>query len=43
MRILATIHPPEATQKIPDCLGLPSCGPPVAPAASLLSNHLDWF
>jgi hypothetical protein len=31
MRILATIHPPDATQAILDCLDLPSRAPPVAP------------
>ena len=31
MRILSTIHPPEATQKILECLGLPARAPPVAP------------
>jgi hypothetical protein len=33
MRILATIHPPDSTQKILDHLGLPSRAPPIAPAA----------
>jgi hypothetical protein len=33
MRILAAIHPPEATRRILDCLGLPSRAPPVASAA----------
>ncbi|MHC5028581.1 MAG: transposase [Planctomycetota bacterium] len=32
MRVLAAIHPPEATQAILDCLGLPSRAPPVSPA-----------
>jgi hypothetical protein len=32
MRILAAIHPPEATQAILECLGLPTRGPPVMPA-----------
>ena len=35
MRILATIHPPETTRKILECLGLPSRAPPVAPAGSM--------
>ena len=30
MRILAAIHPPEATRKILECLGLPSRAPPLA-------------
>jgi len=34
LRILAAIHPPEATRKILDCLGLPSRPPPLAPAAA---------
>jgi hypothetical protein len=33
MRILAAIHPPEATRAILECLGLPTRGPPVLPAA----------
>ncbi|TMD02410.1 MAG: hypothetical protein E6J01_17855 [Chloroflexi bacterium] len=32
MRILAAIHPPEATRDILECLGLPSRAPPAAPA-----------
>ncbi len=43
MRILAAIHPPGATQKILDCLGLPSRAPPVAPAASAHATQTDWF
>ena len=31
MRVLAAIHPPEATRAILECLGLPSRAPPVAP------------
>jgi hypothetical protein len=31
MRLLGTIHPPDATGAILDCLGLPSRAPPVAP------------
>jgi hypothetical protein len=34
LRILAAIHPPEATRKILDWLGLPSRPPPLAPAAA---------
>jgi hypothetical protein len=32
MRLLATIHPPEATRAILECLGLPARAPPTAPA-----------
>jgi hypothetical protein len=32
MRILAAIHPPEATQAILACLALPVRAPPIAPA-----------
>ena len=32
MRILAAIHPPEATRAILECLGLPTRAPPIAPA-----------
>ena len=32
-RILAPIHPPEATRKILDCLSLPTRAPPLKPAA----------
>ena len=32
MRILATIHPPEATEAILACLGLPVRAPPTLPA-----------
>lgn len=31
MRILAAIHPPEATRAILECLNLPSRAPPVTP------------
>jgi hypothetical protein len=31
MRILAAIHPPDATHAILGCLDLPSRAPPVAP------------
>jgi hypothetical protein len=33
MRILAAIHPPEATRAILECLGLPTRAPPLAPAS----------
>jgi hypothetical protein len=32
MRILAAIHPPEATSAILECLGLPARAPPTRPA-----------
>jgi len=32
MRLLAAIQPPDVTQAILDCLGLPSRAPPTAPA-----------
>jgi hypothetical protein len=32
MRLLATIHPPEATRAILECLGLPARAPPLTPA-----------
>ena len=41
MKILAAIHPPEATAKILECLGLPSRGPPLSPAVS--DFDLDSF
>ena len=41
MRVLAAIHPPDATQKILDCLGLPSRAPPVNPAVQ--PSETDWF
>jgi hypothetical protein len=31
---MAAIHPPDATTKILNCLGLPSRAPPVAPPVS---------
>ena len=43
MRILAAIHFPGVTQKILDCLGLPSRAPPVAPVASTDATQPDWF
>jgi hypothetical protein len=33
MRILAAIHPPEATQAILECLDMPSRSPPLRPPA----------
>ncbi len=41
MRVLAAIHPPDATQKILDCLGLPSRAPPVNPAVQ--PTETDWL
>lgn len=41
MRILAAIHPPEATRAILDCLGLPSRAPPISPAVSETSVELE--
>jgi hypothetical protein len=32
MRIMATIHPPDATRAILGCLGLPARAPPLMPA-----------
>jgi hypothetical protein len=34
MRLLASIHPPDVTQAILDCLELPSRAPPAAPAVA---------
>src|SRR5439155_18782541 len=38
-RVIATIHPPEATRKILECLGLPSRPPPITPAHTV--PHFD--
>jgi len=43
MRILAAIHPPDATRKILECLRLPSRAPPVAPVASKHSAQPEWL
>jgi hypothetical protein len=32
MRVLAAIQTPDAIRDILECLGLPACPPPVAPA-----------
>ena len=40
MRVLAAIHPPEATRAILDCLGLPSRPPPVSPPARVAPTDL---
>jgi hypothetical protein len=34
LKIIAAIHPPDTTQKILRCLGLPLRGPPLTPASS---------
>jgi hypothetical protein len=39
MRVLAAIHPPEATRAILDCLGIPSRAPPVSPAELDSTDH----
>jgi hypothetical protein len=39
MRVLAAIHPPEATRAILECLGLPSRAPPVSPAELDSTDH----
>ena len=41
MRILAAIHPPEASRAILDCLGLPSRAPPISPPVSERSVELE--
>ncbi len=41
MRILAAIHPPEATRAILECLGRPSRAPPISPAVSETSVDLE--
>jgi hypothetical protein len=43
LKILAAIHPPDATRKILECLGLPSRAPPLAPAISDFTAHMDSF
>jgi hypothetical protein len=43
MKILAAIHPPAATRKILECLGLPTRGPPLTPAVCDLTGHMDSF
>jgi hypothetical protein len=43
MKILAAIHPPDATAKILECLGLPSRAPPLAPAVSDFNYQMDSF
>ena len=43
MKILAAIRPPTATEKILECLGLPSRAPPLAPASSDYDCQPDAF
>jgi hypothetical protein len=43
MKILAAIHPPHATAKILECLGLPSRAPPLSPAVSDFNYQTDSF
>ncbi len=43
MKILAAIHPPDATGKILKCLGLPFRAPPLAPALSNFNCQIDSF
>jgi hypothetical protein len=38
MRVLCAVHPPDAIQKILDCLGLPSRPPPVAQALPAIDD-----
>ena len=43
MKILAAVRPPPATEKILDCLGLPSRAPPLALASSDYDCQPDAF
>ncbi len=43
MRILAAIHPPVATRKILECLGLPSRAPPLARANRQHNIQPEWL
>ena len=43
IKILAAIRPPTATEKILECLGLPSRAPPLAPASSDYDCQPDAF
>jgi hypothetical protein len=43
MRILAAIHPPDATRKILQCLGLPSRAPPLASAKRQDRFQPEWL
>jgi len=42
LRILAAIHPPDATRKILDWLGLPSRAPPLAPSDDADTIPFEW-
>ncbi len=42
MRVLAAIHPPEATRAILDCVGLASRAPPVSPPAPSQDTSIDF-
>ena len=42
MRVLAAIHPPDATRAILDCLGLPSRSPPVLPPEPETTIQPTW-
>ena len=42
LRIIAVIHPPDATRKILDWLALPSRPPPLAPALPAATTPLHW-
>jgi hypothetical protein len=44
LRLISAIHPPVATRKILEHLGLPSRAPPLAPAARIVDIDipLDW-
>ena len=43
MKIISSIHPPDTTRKILECLGLPSRAPPLAPAVSGFNCRMDSF
>ena len=43
MKIIASIHPPDTTGKILECLGLPSRAPPLASAVSDFNCQMDSF
>ena len=43
MKIIAAVHPPDVTEKMLECLGLPSRAPPLAPAVSDFTGQMDSF
>jgi hypothetical protein len=43
MKIIAAIHPPDTTERILECLGLPSRAPPLAPAVFEYNCQMDSF